>query len=385
MLASFEANDVDMRFIFDDKAGKIFIKDSSYNNHDKLDKIAIVPEVELKNYLKKFKPDVIIHRYYKLDAVMHYGAYEIAKSLSIPYGIYYIESDFSDSMSTVDRFKNCDFMMYAHDISTIIDTIQTYDKEKQSKCYFYPYGVGELEYHIDDLQKKELITIGYYRSIHEGRVKNIKTYVNAIKDLNKKLNVYNPLHADLQNNWNTFKSNENLIINQQYNINEATNIINQYKIAINIESISDIENMYSFKILQTLGCGIPTITWRRNCIEKLFGFSGQHLIMVENENEIKLWIDFLLKNDKFREELGQRAISYVHKEFDWFSRFEKIMINEKIWHDVRSKEYVPKKMHATDIELIEKLSNELPKELSIEPLQERYKKNEYIPDGGIHF
>jgi spore maturation protein CgeB len=80
-----------------------------------------------------------------------------------------------------------------------------------------------------------------------------------------------------------------------------------------------------------MGRGMPTITFRKKCLEDMFGFSGENLIFFESSDEVAYWIYFLLRNHKFRKELSERCEKYVHDKYDWYKRFNQIMIKQEIW------------------------------------------------------
>jgi len=63
----------------------------------------------------------------------------------------------------------------------------------------------------------------------------------------------------------------------------------------------------------------------------MFGFSGENLVFFETSDEVAYWVYFLLRNEKFRIELGRRCEKYTHEHFDWYKRFNKIMQLEGVW------------------------------------------------------
>ncbi len=330
MLKSFEANGAEIVFLYDDKTGSYFPKDALYNNYKVDTYVKTVSENALADFLKGYNPDVVIHRHYKLNPFMHRNAYKITSALGIPYGKYIMESDANDVVDTTDRFTDCDFLMYTHNIDVITNAIKSYDADKQSHCYFYPYGVGAFEKSIFELRQNRIGCFGYYRGTFSDRIANAETYVDAIRELGYKLHVYSPTKSK-EGDWRRFKLANYLDIHPQYNFENATKIMNRYSVAVNIESLANLENMYSYKMFQSMGCGIPTLTWKRDCIEQLFGKSGEHVIMVSSKTNIKKWITTLMEDKKYRENLGKRCEKYMHDNFDWYKRFEVIMKSEKIW------------------------------------------------------
>ncbi len=63
----------------------------------------------------------------------------------------------------------------------------------------------------------------------------------------------------------------------------------------------------------------------------LFGFQNNHLIMVENSDDVEMWLGYLLDSYEARASLSSRGEQYIHEEFDWYSRFNDVMKKEKIW------------------------------------------------------
>jgi len=322
--ASFIENNIDIRFLYDKKDNRILKNPETNNfNHNILD---FATDAELDDYIKKFQPDVIIHRCYLNDLVMHRNAYSIARKYNIPYGKYLIETCPEDII-IAERFDNCDFVLYAHNTDRILKEI---DKIKDKKhFYFYPYGVGPIEKYAPASTQDELAGFGYIRSCHTSRLTNLRIYTDVITNLNKKLHVFGSGNLKQWSDLNI----DCLVQNPTYSLEDTTTIMNKYKIAINFESVSELDGAYSHKMFQTLGCGLITFTIWKPSLEKLFKKSQTHgLIMIKNKKDIEKYIRYYLNNDNERIKIAKSAEKYIHKHFDWYKRFENIMISEKIWN-----------------------------------------------------
>ena len=320
ILKSFEQNNSDLYFLIDNSSwGQSFKTSYQYFLKGK-NYIIFVDDNDLQEQIEKLNPDAIIHRLYNGTTYSFNHSYEIAKKLGIPLIKWCMETDYNDSYTT--RFHNCDLAFFSHDTTFI----QKLAQEAPINCYFFPYGVSDVETKLDNPKTKSFGTIGRFHSNIKRRIENIEMFTSILGAFKEKLYV----HSD---EWLTAPESisRNIIKRPQYFIENTTKIINQYDVIINIESISDLEGAYSHKLWQSMGCGIPVITNYRKCIENLFGPNGENLIYVENTNDIIYAYHVLLSNEKFRKELSERCYKFVHDEFDWYKRMESIFMLEKIW------------------------------------------------------
>ena len=326
-------NNVDIIFLYDDVNGINTIKTQITNNFDFDKYITFIKTTELKTFLKTYNPDVVIHRHYKSDPFMFSNSWKVCKNLGIPFGKLLMETDEKDNTNFDMCFDNCDFLLYAHDTTAIKTWLSNTTAKIRNKCFFYPYGVGSLEYSLPIHKIHNVSGYGYVRGIHSSRVENVKLYLSALEKLNIKLNVYDSKMKTTGMKWDTYVNLNTINISPQYTFEQSTFIMNQTKIAINFESVSKLEGAYSHKLFQTMGCGIPTITYRKKCLENMFGPSEENLIFIETVDEIVHWINFLLSNDVYRNELGKRCELFIHQHYDWFKRLNDILIKLKIWED----------------------------------------------------
>lgn len=328
MKESFIQNGIQIAFLYDELNGRHMLRNAITNNCNIYKYITEVKNDNLKDFLKSYKPDVVIHRYYKNDPFMFPNSSKVCKELGIPFCKLLMETDDNDNTQFDRCLDNCDFILYAHDIKPIKDHVNSI---KPGKWFFYPYGVGPSEKNLNIDKINDVSGYGYLRTVHSSREENIKLYLRALKSLNVKLNVYYTTNTSKDMNWDVKFDISLLNIHNQYQLEQTTEIMNQTKIAINFESVAKLEGAYSHKMFQTMGCGIPIITFRKKCLEDMFGYSGENLIFIENEDEAADWISFLLRNDKFRINLGNKCEKFIHEHYDWYKRFNDIMISVGIW------------------------------------------------------
>lgn len=331
MRRSLQAANVKIDFLYPSDAPE-YLRSGICANYNSSKIITDVPVDKLQMWLENNKPDVIIHRFYKTDPVMYHDAYAIAAKLQIPYGKLLMETDEDDINTIYDRFLNCDFLLYAHDSYALTEFIKCYDESIQNKCFFFPYGVGPMEHSIKELRKHEVAGFGYSRlPIHVSREASLRMFTTGLSNLDIKLNVFQPKTICDSVNWHKTTFIDNVIINDGYDLEYTTLIMNRFKIACNFESVMHIDGAYSHKMFQTMGCGIPTITYRKPSLERMFGYSGENLIFIESAEEVAYWVDFLLKNNSFRNELGQRCEKFTHQHYDWYHRLNDILCTLNIW------------------------------------------------------
>lgn len=326
MRSSLVANGIECHYLYEIPTPSYLMHNPIVCNYKQDGIITFVNKLEPA--IIDIQPDVIIHRLYKNDCVMHHNAYGIAKSLGIPYGKFLMETDINDRGDMDNRFGNCDFVMYAHDTDAIKKLLKEGGGSKNT--YFYPYGVGVNEYSDKTQRNKDVVAFGYPRfGIPETkeRESNFEIVINGVRKINSKLNVFNSPSSS----WNETRFINDVILNDFFYLEQEHEVMNKFKIAINFESVHTMEGAYSHKMFQTMGRGIPTLTFRKKCIEEMFGFSGENLIYFETSDEVAYWLYFLLKNHKFREEISERCEKYVHQKYDWYNRFNKIMIKQGIW------------------------------------------------------
>jgi hypothetical protein len=140
MMKSFINRGSEIKFLIDTNPfSHIYWSDKHHGVHSERDNVIIVPESQLKEYVKTYKPDLIIHRYYMDDPCMHPNSYRIAQECGVPLIRYIIETDYQDNRS----FKNTDYdaLLYCHDTPYFNANVGRIGKP----AFFYPYGVSGTE------------------------------------------------------------------------------------------------------------------------------------------------------------------------------------------------------------------------------------------------
>ncbi len=326
MKQSFADNGVEMLFLIDDNdyARENYWANPAYHNFSDLNLVKVVPSSLLEAFIKSYKPDVIIHRHYMYRPLMHFNSVAIASKLGIPFVHFEVElsTNPEEYQDPQQSFTDCDVFLYAHDFEI---PLLKYLKENKKSCYFYPYGVSSFERSMPEIEKdREIGGFGYSRDGERSRCRNLNMFLEGIKKLGKKMHVYGPWKFSP---WVDFSS---LIVHTEYKWEETTGVMNRHKIAINFETLPNVEGAFSHKMFQTIGCGIPTLTYYKASVYNLF-FTSNNPILIKNSNNVSYWIDFLLNEPPAWELTSEMGEKYIHERYDWYSRFSDIMKKEKIW------------------------------------------------------
>jgi hypothetical protein len=80
MRASLMENGVKCYYLYENTTTGFLTTDFPTNNYNK-EIITFIDNNKLFDYIKKLKPDAIVHRYYKSNPVMHTNAYQLLKPL----------------------------------------------------------------------------------------------------------------------------------------------------------------------------------------------------------------------------------------------------------------------------------------------------------------
>lgn len=306
MWQSFKANGVKIIFyISNDQRYYNNIYKQHHLNFKNTGHVVFIPDGRLENHLRKTKPDMVIHRYYKKKPVMFKKSKYICDKLKIPWVKYAQETNYDDDVkSHINSGQKT--LLYAHNTNE-------YLKNLTPQSFFYTYGVSPAEKKTNTTQDRDMGCIGRHMwNKSEYRQNSLHFFLSALDGI--------PMHA-YGDNWDTVPG---VIAHPKYNLEQATQIINKHKIILNVESTPTLEGAYTYKMFQAMGCGAVVITAYKKSIEELFGKSGENLIMVKTIEETKEWINKLLKNNKMRNKIGENSYKYIHQHFDWFERFKKI-------------------------------------------------------------
>jgi len=318
----FLENNVEMLFLIEENPFGIgYWNGTIHSTYKSYPFVKLIASGELEEFLKEYSPDVIIHRLYKSDHLMHYEAFEIAKRLGIPYVILKMETTGSDTLKDLDNYKS-DIVLYTHDYDARLLQHLT------QKIYFYSYGVSSFERSYLEIKKDRNIgTFGLFRGYTE-RIENIEMFLDGIITLGEKLHVYEA--SELSWKYVDKKYLPYLEIHPKFYQDETSYEMARYKIIVNIESLWHVEKMYSHKLFQSVGCGVPTLTFYKKSLESLF-WESLNPVFVSNSDEVSRVIKYFLSHEEVRERNGFNGERFVHEKFSWFHRFDDIMKKENIW------------------------------------------------------
>ncbi len=311
LLHSFLENESEIYFPIDPHGHFDYYNDYYLNNHSQQKYVLQLTRQQLEIFIDDFRPDVIIHRYYKGHPVMHPYSYEIAQKSGIPLIRYEMETDEADVTSC--KGNNYDALIYAHDTDYFLQKAKASDKP----FYFYPYGVSGFERMTDAPKIKNLGALGFRRSNIPERELSILEFVISLSKIGERLNVYGGVM-----DWIAFKLSSELIINEKYNLEQTTDIINQHKLIVNFESLPYLNGAYSHKMFQALGCGVPVITRYKKSIEDLF---GGHVLMFDEMDKIGPMAERVMVDDKYRKRHALSTYKFIHEYFDWYKRLHLIL------------------------------------------------------------
>jgi len=119
--------------------------------------------------------------------------------------------------------------------------------------------------------------------------------------------------------------------NDQFSIDKQVEYLNKSNIVINVDETYKIDRCYSYKMFQSLGCGVPTLTSYKEGIEEDFGPNWENAVYIDNEDDVKIAITILLEDKELRERISKNSYEYIHDKYDWYNNFNKIMVDSGIW------------------------------------------------------
>lgn len=302
MLFSFINNGGEIVFPIDDND----FKETYYSRYNpKSLNIIQVPGSKLAEYVARFRPDAVIHRHYMGSKLMHCNAAEISSSLNIPYVIYEQETNINDNSSCTDR--NCDAIFYTHDTPVVCDRIASLGIPSS----FVPYGVSPYERMLPVTKIFNVGNIGRYYPNNIRRGKSMRMWISAARGAKETIHFHG-------NDWRRWREDV-LTIHPGFSMDESTGVINQHKVMVNIGGLDGIEGGYSYKLWQSAGCGIPTITQYK---KSLWNMMGDNITMVNSIEEASEKIRQFIADDNLRATKGDELFRFVHAKFQWYDLFK---------------------------------------------------------------
>lgn len=351
MRQSFIENGIDITFPVEGNYRK-YAEDCMFDcNLELFDVYWVDTAKKLKAYLAKERPSIVVHRYYRDDPFLHATAGEACRSLGIPYAVYRMETYPMGPIKPVE----CDLFLYAHWEDRNYIPFEVFNRS-----YFFPYGVSSVEKRMKIAKTYELASFGLGRFAQNDRLDNFTMYFNSVIRMRKELNVFwnrDDVHrfeaifgprikSTVVELTNTGKIDDRgqilrypqtkvitsyIIYNERFSIEEQEAYINGAKIIFNVDTVYKVPRIYSHKIFQSLGCGVPTITYYKEDIEEAFGNNWENMIYVSNSKEVDNAVWRLLGDDTLYNKIADNAYNYMHKRYNWYNTFDSIMKKDGIW------------------------------------------------------
>jgi hypothetical protein len=275
--------------------------------------VMYVPEKNLMKWVRGYKPDVIVHRYYLDSPYMHHNAREVADYYGIPYVAYRMETWPMPGYAI--NPIGCDLMLYANKCDE-----ELINQKKDWWCW----GVSQNERNLHKPRITDLAAFGLVGHNTGQKHDSLSFYAQAAKKIDKTIHVYWGMATA---EWG-FLSRD-LMVQPAYCIEEQTEMMNSCKVAINYESVEGMSGCWSYKIWQTMGCGTPTIT--RYKPEYLKMFDGALLQFNTDLEARNLMTELLHHNDAFWQHISKKSEEVVHDKYEWFTNFDRIMKEHNLW------------------------------------------------------
>jgi SAM-dependent methyltransferase len=172
---------------------------------------------------------------------------------------------------------------------------------------------------VPDYREKDVCFAGsYYRNRHPQRRKELEWLLGAGLDFG--LEIYDRAHGRTGDEPDAFlfpkRLQEAIVGGVPYR--EMVQKYKQYKVFLNVNSVTDSPTMCSRRVFELLACGTPVVSTPAEGIERLLG--REVVQIVSSPEEARAALGRLLENDTLRERLGlagQRLIagghSYAHR------------------------------------------------------------------------
>ena len=270
----------------------------------------------LKEWLDSYKPDVIVNRMYMNYHRTYAGLGDLARSMSIPYVVYRAETDPGIVKGKDDVARvNCDLFLYAH----------PYDEQfldpSDTPTDVWHYGVGPYEKNLHIDRTVMVAGFGTQRSSLDTRRKNLAMFVSGVYGYNNE-RISVPWASN--DGWDDLSYG--LTLSGEFGMEYQTLKMNECRVAINFETCPSFDGFYAHKMFQTVGCGVPTITYRKNSLDELFCGS---LVQVECAEEVTEAMKMLEDNETWNK-FSATGEEVVHCKFDWFRTFNDILKKHNI-------------------------------------------------------
>jgi len=164
----------------------------------------------------------------------------------------------------------------------IFNIIKKCKELDHKNVFLLPFGFNEFIFNPSN-KKLKLDDIffagGYYNYNHQNREKQLKYILPLIKNFNG--TIYDR-HENLNNERYFFPKEYQKYIKPTIPFVEMANIYKNYKLALNVNSISDSSSMLSRRVFEILACGVPIVSSSSKALDHYF---KNIVYQINNKNE----------------------------------------------------------------------------------------------------
>ena len=282
------------------------------------EKVLLIPEFLTEVWLQSYKPDLIVHRYYKNIPVMHGYVQPMAEKLCIPYIVYRMETWPKDAESSVIDPVKCDLFLYANPCDL------QYMPDMGAPVDYWSWGVSSYERNLNIERTVPVAAFGNLRKDERERMDSLRMFARGVF-------AYHGTRVSVP--WyecdkKIFDIEHCLSYDRGFAIPEQTERMNRCRLAVNFESLAAIPGCYSYKMFQSLGCGTPTVTHYKPEFREMFEGA---LLEVRSESGVTDVVRMLLEDRGEWERISALSERVVHEKFEWFERFDALMKKHNLW------------------------------------------------------
>lgn len=298
-------------------ASIVFPFDSPYRFKED-EKVLLIPDFLTLVWLSEYKPDLIVHRFYKNYPCMHGYVGEMARQLGIPYIVYRMETWPRDEESSVISPVECDLFLYANPCDV------RFLPEMDVPVDYWPWGVSSFERNMNIERSVPVGAFGNLRPDEQERMDSLRMFVwGTMCHRGTQVSMpWDTLHESIRDLAPAIS------LDGPCRIPEQTERMNRCRVALNYESLSAIPGCYSYKMFQTLGCGTPTITSRKPEFREMFEGA---LVEIEDGIDVAIQVRRLLEDKEEWARISALSERVVHEKFEWFENFDRIMRKHNLW------------------------------------------------------
>ena len=164
----------------------------------------------------------------------------------------------------------------------IFNIIKKCKELDHKNVFLLPFGFNEFIFNPSN-KKLKLDDIffagGYYNYNHQNREKQLKYILPLIKNFNG--TIYDR-HENLNNERYFFPKEYQKYIKPTIPFVEMANIYKNYKLALNVNTISDSSSMLSRRVFEILACGVPIVSSSSKALDHYF---KNIVYQINNKNE----------------------------------------------------------------------------------------------------